>query len=327
MAETNIARSEIGIFHLPETLETMATIAETSTLGLPPQFLQEWNPSQAVADKYNAVEKERIRLHEHCAVEHSKVVEKAKPLQQERQQLDALANNHLKNGSRLLADMENEIQKLKTLTDQRHPLALEYEKLMRELSKEQTILFQQELECESYESKIKHRQNEKQQFEKEVQELQQCLDNLNRKENENIEEENPLQLSMKGLQQSIAQTQSQLEEQEEQLKEEQEQLNENERIIQDLKMQLKQSAGEVKDMEIELERLKDEQLQLTLQQADLHKREEQLQAVIEQLQKDLKEKEDGLVRMEIEMGKYMEKIGRLNDELQQLRYFFSPIDQ
>ena len=297
----------------------MADQTETATTDIRTELIREWGPSASVLEKFNAVDEEKKCLHHHCATEHSKLVQQAQPLEQERKQLDASEKENFEENSRLLAAMDNDIKTLNILVNGRNQLASQHDELIRKVDSDQTVLQEQILQFNKCEGEITDNHNRQKQLEEEVQELQRRSDNLHRKENENTEEQNLIQLSMKGLQQLIARIEAECEEHKQELDKEQAQLEETERLIEEFKVQLKQMEEQMKNNQIELERLKDEHLQLTLKHDDLKKQQEQLQTMIAQLQKLLKEKQDGLLQMQLQMDKYKAKIEQFNQELQKIR--------
>jgi chromosome segregation ATPase len=298
----------------------MATANATSTSNTFSELLTEWNPQPNVAEKFDLLQNEKMRLHNHCAGENTKVNEEAQPLRHEKKQLDELEKADIEKNARLLTEMENRIKNLQKLADERNELALANRDLMKKLDSTQSVLHEQNLELKQCENEITDGNEQQKRLEQEVREIQQRIDDLNQKENERIDEQNLLQLSLNGLQELIAQTQQELAQEQQRLDEEQAELQETERNIEQLKEQLKQMEVQMKRIEMELERLKDEKLQLTMKQNDLKKAQEQLQTIIEQLQTVLKQKEDGLVRMQIEVEKYKEKIDKLKQQLQGIRY-------
>ena len=290
----------------------------TSTTETRTELIREWDPDASVSKKYDALKKEESRLYDHCTAEHSKFVQLAKPLDQEREQLDASAKEKFEENSRLLAHIDNEIKNLQVLANERQRLTSEQQGLMKKLNSDQLVLQEQISKFNQCERKITDNDNRQKELEEEVQELQQRMDNLTRKENENIEEQNLIQLSLNGLQQLIARTAAEFEERRQEFDQEQAKLEETQHLIEKFKLQLQQMEEQMKNIQMEFERLKDEQMQLKLKQADLKKQQEQLQTMIEQLQKMLKEKQDGLMQMQLQIDKYKAKIEEFNQQLQNI---------
>ena len=284
------------------------------------ELIKEWAPDTAKLEKFNAVEKEKTRLYDHCGGENSKLSKEAEPVEHEKKQLDELEDCDQKESARLVAELDKQIQKMKTLGDERDQLESQSRTLTERVESDQTTMDDEELKIKECEKEMIASNERQERLMEESREIQQRMDDLKQKENENINEQNHLQLSMSGLQDLIAQIQQELEEQQQHLAEEQAQLKETEQTIEKLKEQLKQLEAQMKRIQMESEHLKEQQLDLTQKQDDLKKQQEQLQTIIQQLQKILKQKEDGLVQMQLEIEKYKEKIEKLKQQLEKIRY-------
>ncbi|CAF4826945.1 unnamed protein product, partial [Rotaria sp. Silwood1] len=160
---------------------------------------------------------------------------------------------------------------------------------------------------------------QKMKLDTEAQLLEKQLRNITHKENELIEAENHLNLSLYGLQLLIEQTRKDYEVSLAILQQEQAQLRDAEQKIEALRKELDKIENELKKIEKELEFSKQEYQELMLKQNDLKQELEQSQKLIDQLKLLITEKEANLQKQEGYMTIFKENIARLNQQLEALR--------
>jgi chromosome segregation ATPase len=296
------------------------TATEIFTTDQRTELFKGWAPDAKTQETFDALDNEKQHLYNHCETENTKVEDEALPVKLQKEQLDESTKRNLEECNRLLTEMGNEIEKVKSLENERNQLNTQHRDLLCKLDNDQSKLDRHELKSIECADDIDESSKEHERLKQETQQLQQHLDDMNRKENENIEQQNYLQLSLNGLQAIIKRTQQELQEQLQYLSEEQVQLKETEDKIELLKEQLKQMETKMKQIQRDLERLKDEQTQLTLKQQDLQQQQKQWEKVIDQLQLSLKQKDAGLLQMLLDIEIFNEKIKTLNQQLETLGY-------